>query len=150
MRAGKTITSPDGDRWRVRRQWADRSFPDPIDSIRKNFGDAVDGGGPGVLNVIDFGDSITVTLAIAAGMLIVCFVLLPLLGVALELIPAVAVVGFGVFGRVVLGRPWVIEAVDLDDRGRSRTFAVRGWRASGRAVDEISTAIAAGSPPPER
>jgi hypothetical protein len=134
----------------VRRQWADRSFPDPIDSLRENFGNAVDGGAPGLFNPGDFGNSIGATLAIAAGVLIVCFVLLPLLGVALELIAALAVIGFGVFGKLVLGRPWIVEAVDLDDAGRSRTFAIKGWRASGHAIEEIAAAIAAGSPPPER
>jgi hypothetical protein len=135
----------------VRRQWADRSFPDPIDSLRESFGDAVEGRGvSGLLTPVDFGNSIGATLAIAAGALIVCFVLMPLLGVALELIAALAVIGFGVFGKVVLGRAWVVEAADLDDAARSRTFAVRGWRASGHAIEEIAAAIAAGSPPPER
>jgi hypothetical protein len=130
----------------VRRRWADRSFPDPIDSIRENFGDAVDGRGvPGLLNPVDFGNSIGATLAIAAGVLIFCFVFLPLIGVAVELIAGLAVFGFGLFGKLVLGRPWIVEAVDLDDAARSRTFAIKGWRASGRAVDEIATAIAAGT-----
>jgi hypothetical protein len=146
-----TVRSPDGDRWRVRRRWADRSFPDPIDSLRESFGEAVEGRGiSGLLTPFDFGNSIGATLAIAAGVLIVCFVFLPLLGVALELIAALAVIAFGVLGKVVLGRPWVVEAADLDDAGRSRTFAIKGWRASGRAVEEIGAAIAAGSPPPAR
>jgi hypothetical protein len=123
----------------------ERSF-DPIDSVRRNFGDAFKGRGFNPLETLDFFDSITVTLVIGGALLLICFVILPLLGVALELIVVLAALGFGLFSRVVLRRPWIVEAKPLDG-GQTRRFAVRGWRASGRAVEEVATALAAGAPP---
>jgi hypothetical protein len=123
----------------------ERSF-DPIDSLRNHFGDAFKGRGFDPLDGLGILDSATAALLIAGALLLICFVILPLLGVALELIVALAALAFGLFSRVVLRRPWVVEARPLDG-GQPRRFAPRGWRASGRAVEEIATALAAGGSP---
>ncbi len=55
--------------------------------------------------------------------------------------------GSGIFGRVILGRPWTVEAIDLDDGERSVAYAVKGFGRAGQAVEELSTALAADGPP---
>lgn len=140
---GTVVTAPDGGRWRVRRRWMERTF-DPIESLRRHFGDAFKGRGFDPLDGFDFFDSVTVTLVIAGALLLILFVILPLLGVAAELIVVLAALGFGLFSRLVLRRPWIVEAKPLGG-GETRRIAVRGWRASARAVDEVASRISAGA-----
>jgi len=72
---------------------------------------------------------------------------LPLLGVALELIALFVVIVSGLFGRVVLRRPWIVTAEKLGDPEERVAFAVKGWRDSSEALRELRTAIAAAGPP---
>jgi hypothetical protein len=146
------VTAPDGAQWRVRRRWMDRPLPD----LRRRFkanrkevhaGNALDG-----LSGLDLSgalDASSPALAIAAVilMLLVVFVLLPLLGVALELIALVFLLGSGLIGRVLLGRPWIVEATKIDDPEERAAYAVEGWRQSSEALQELRTAIATAGPP---
>lgn len=70
-----------------------------------------------------------------------------MIGLVLELLLLVLLLGSGIFGRVVLGRPWTVEAIDLDDGERSVAYAVKGFDRAGQAVEELSTALAADGPP---
>lgn len=84
----------------------------------------------------------------AAFAAIVLFVILiPVLGVALELIVLFALIWSGLVGRLLLGHPWVVEARNLDDGERAVAYAVKGFRNAGRATRELSAAVAAGGPP---
>ena len=85
--------------------------------------------------------SIAVTVALAVGFALFVLVVLPLIGLALELILLVAILGIGLIGRLVFRRPWIVEAVNLDHPQRSEEFGVKGWGESGRAVAQLSTAI---------
>jgi hypothetical protein len=85
--------------------------------------------------------------AIAALLAAVVFFLLPLIGIALELAALIALLGSGIVGRVLLRRPWTIEAIDLDRPERSVAFAVKGWRRSRRAIAELDEALRANGPP---
>jgi hypothetical protein len=78
---------------------------------------------------------------------ILVVVLLPLIGLALELILVVLLLGSGLVGRLLLRRPWTIEAQDLGAEQRPASYAVKGWGRSGRAVEEIATAIELSAPP---
>jgi hypothetical protein len=140
------VKSPDGRRWRVRRRWVDR----PVPSLREWFRrgrrevdgeDVVDG-----LFVADGFDGLgAIGAAIAIGVLIL--VLLPVLGVALELVALLLVLTYGLFARIVLRRPWIVEACDVEDEEDRVAFAIKGWRASSVALRELRTAIAAAGPP---
>jgi len=70
-----------------------------------------------------------------------------LLGIAFELVLLAAVLASGLFGRVVLRRPWTIEAVNIDRPGVRSAFAVPGWRRSRRALTALATAIETTGPP---
>jgi len=88
--------------------------------------------------------------AVAVGVLLVAifvFVLLPLIGLLLELVVVFALFASGVLSRVLLGRPWTIEARNLDDGERSVAYGVKGFRRAGEAVGELKTALAVGGPP---
>jgi hypothetical protein len=74
-------------------------------------------------------------------------VILPLLGIAFELALALALFSSGILGRVFLGRPWTIEAVNLDRVSETGTFAVKGWRRSRRAILDLAGAIQASGLP---
>ncbi len=141
------MTSPDGAHWRVRRRWLDRPLPD----LRKRFSEyREENTGEGMFDgfwFIDSGDSPWVGIALAAGVLVLVFVLLPLIGVAIELMLLALLLGSGLVGRVVLRRPWTVEAENLDAAESSASYAVKGWGRSGRAVTEVATAIRASAPP---
>lgn len=145
--AGMQVTSPDGAHWRVRRRWLDRPLPD----LRKRFREyREENSGDGMLDgffYIDFADSIWAGIAFAVLVALVVFLLLPLIGLALELILLIALLGVGLVARVIFRRPWTVEAVELDKGGRSASYAVKGWRRSGRAVAEIATAVEISGPP---
>ena len=73
------------------------------------------------------GDSIPLAIGIAIGVALLVFILLPLIGVALEIVLLLMLLSSGIVGRVLLRRPWKIEAVNLGHPQRSAAFAVKGW-----------------------
>lgn len=93
------------------------------------------------------GDSPAAVIAAIVLMVVVVFVVLPLLGVALELIGVLFLLGAGLFGRVVMGRPWIVIAEKVGDPEGRVAFAVEGWRESGEALRELRTALATEGPP---
>lgn len=146
--AQRTVTDPQGEEWRVRRKWIprkvrwrgkDRDLPDGL----------IDGA-----ELLSLGDELPVVGVIAAviaalvfGIALVLFVV-PALIFLLELLLVLAVVCLGVAGRVLLGRPWTVEA----QRGGSDEvleWKVRGWRASDAKVTEVAEHLEAGLTPPD-
>jgi len=104
---------------------------------------------PGCLDV--FGEGIVAGLVIILVILAAVFLVIPLLvavfDVGLVLVAAMA----GVLVRIVLRRPWTVEARASDRE--TRRWRVIGWRTSGRRCTEISEQLAAGvvpSPTPHR
>jgi hypothetical protein len=146
MRSTELVTAPDGSEWEVRRRWMDRSPPKLFRRRRRAEGG--DGGrwfdfAPvDVGSIDDFLGGILVAIVAAAVIALLVFVILPLLGIALEFALLIMLLASGVFGRVFLRRPWTIEAVRRDASGDSVTFAVVGWRRSRRAIHDLETAIA--------
>jgi 4-amino-4-deoxy-L-arabinose transferase-like glycosyltransferase len=126
----------------------------PLPNLRRRFRENRDEViGDGALEAaygLDFLDHPGVALAVGAGALLLFVVLLPLIGIALELIFLLILLWSGIVGRVVLRRPWIVTAVNLDHPERSSDFAVKGWQRSGKAIEEIATAITAGGQPPDR
>jgi hypothetical protein len=144
---GTRVTSPDGVRWQVRRRWLDRPLPDLRRRFREYREEGTSDNALDAFLVVDLADSVWVGVVLAIVVALIAFVLLPLVGVALELILLVALLGSGIVGRMVLRRPWTIEAVSFGDGARSAAYAVKGWRRSGRAMVEICAAIRVAGPP---
>jgi hypothetical protein len=92
-------------------------------------------------------DNIPLAIGIAVGVALLVLVLLPLIGVAIEIVLLILLLSSGVVGRVLLRRPWIVEAVNLTHPQRSAAFAVKGWGRSGQATGELATAIRASGRP---
>lgn len=141
------VTAPDGGGWRVRRRWLDRPAPNLRRSFRANRSEATEVGVlDGILGTPDLTDS-GASIALGIAVLLVILILLPLLGVALELIALLFLVFSGVVARVVFRRPWIVLADKLGDPEERVAFAVKGWRDSSAALRDLRTAIAATGPP---
>jgi len=125
----------------------DRPLPDLRSRLRANSEQAAGEGGLEALWALDLLDSPGAAIAVAVGTLLLFVVLLPLIGVAVELIALAVLLWSGIVGRVVLQRPWIIEATNIDNPSKRVAFAVKGWRRSSGAIEEIADAIAAVGPP---
>lgn len=91
----------------------------------------------------DIGDGIVLALMFVVVAVLAIFVVIPVIVAVLDLLIVLAVAGLGCVGRVLLRRPWVIEATDGHRRYRWRTV---GWRASKCKIDEIAGELAVGLP----
>ena len=148
MRGGQIVTSPDGDRWQVKRRWMNRPLPD----LRRRWGEKNrDRATTAGIEAVSFTIMDSIVLSIAAGIVValLVFVLLPLLGIALELILIFLLLTSGILGRVFLRRPWIVEAINLEHPDRSTTYGVKGWRRSGQAIEELTRTIPATGLPPK-
>lgn len=139
---GRTVSSPDGNRWYVRRVWLpwrpkwrgkkDLDMPNAADGL-----DAASGCAPEGL------DDVLVIVGIVIAVLLMIFFVWPLLIALVEIVLLVLLVLLGVLARVVLRRPWIVEATPATGQGRFR-WKVVGWRRSGEVVDQVADQLAAG------
>jgi hypothetical protein len=146
MARGTVAQAPNGDRWVVRRRWLDRPLPDLRRRFRagrnEELEDDVLGGLPGA----DWADGWP-AIALTVAIILIVFVLLPVLGVALEVIALIFVLFSGVVGRLLLGRPWTVEARPDGGDGKKVEIPVKGWRRAGRVIAELTDEIRAGGDP---
>ena len=128
------VVDPDAVEWEVGRRWLER----PGWSRRRD----VDGDGWWYADGGDVDGLLGIALVVAFVLLLVFG--LPLLVAVLGLVVALG----GLVARVLLGRPWLVEA--RNERGEL-AWRVRGVRRSRRAVEEVAAALARGdrgfSPP---
>jgi hypothetical protein len=94
---------------------------------------------------VDFGEALVLVAAVVAVILVV----IPLLFFGVELIVFGVLVGGGLVARAVSGKPWVIEARSSDPHTAERRLEwhVRGWRKSGKLIDQVASDLAAGREP---
>jgi hypothetical protein len=83
-------------------------------------------------------------LATVGVFLLIVFIILPAVVFVFQLVVFVAVLALSVFLRVLLRRPWTVEAVSVQPEGERRTWAVVGWRRSRRVIAEVGQGIALG------
>jgi hypothetical protein len=74
------------------------------------------------------------------------FYLIPVVLFALETVVFLGLAGYGLFGRVVLRRPWRVEAWSSD--GDRCFWLVPGFRNAAEAIDPIAAALRNGHAPP--
>lgn len=139
------MVDPDGRRWRVGRLWFTRRarWRSPLGPRR--VWDVADG-----LDVADLltdipGIGLAIGLfvgGVVIGALAIFFVL-PALALLIELLIVLLIAGGALFSRVLLRRPWLVvgRAVDSDEVIVRR---VVGFRASGRAADDLATRLSRG------
>jgi hypothetical protein len=148
----RTVTTPQGEVWRVRRLWAPRLRGEHLWSRfrRRNRGarrlgrELGDTAGDGCLP--DSLDDLALGAALVLAVLFLLFVGFPFLFALIDVVVILVLTGLGLVTRVLFRRPWVVEATGGDQI--RRTWRVVGWRASHEAVDDVADALAHGHPPP--
>jgi hypothetical protein len=138
------VTAPNGRTWKVRRRW----FPRLRKFRRgKTQLDGLDGLGD--VAWLDGDTPVALVVGIVAVLLLVLLapVVLPTLLFVLQIVLLVVIVPAYLVLRLVLRRPWVIEATSSGPPEESMRWGVVGLRASGAAREEIAIALAAGIPP---
>ena len=139
----REVVAPDGTRWSVGRRWLPRRWRGPR---WRRTGDGID------LIPIDLAEGgltgALIGLAIAVGVVLFVVFLAPLLVLLVEILIAVVLVAGVVLGRVLLRRPWIVEARPANRATKAAfTWRVVGWRESGRVIEEVSGALASGADP---
>jgi hypothetical protein len=76
-------------------------------------------------------------------------VLIPLLLFGVELVIVGCLLAAGILARLLLGRPWLIEA-QLIDGARILEWQVSGWRRSQRLIEQVASDLEAGREPAPR
>jgi pilus assembly protein TadC len=145
--SGRTVTTPAGETWRVRRLWVPRMRGETLWSrlrrrIRRarRVGEWSDVGEGCVFDV----DDLIILVALAVVILLLVFLVVPLLLVLLDVLVLLLLLVLGLGARIVFRRPWVVEATGSGPY--RHTWRVVGWRASGEKVDEIANLLAHGHP----
>jgi len=134
----------------VRRLWAPRlqgetlwaRFRRRMRGVRRRSDDVGDVAGCGV-DLLD--DLLVVAVVVAVGLFLVFFAV-PLLVAVLDLVLVALLTVLGLAARVLLRRPWTVEATGPD--GLRRTWRVVGWRNAAGVVDQVANDLAHGHPPP--
>lgn len=144
---------PQGVTWVVRRRWSDRRVR--WRGKRGSF-DALDGA-----DLAAAGSDLPVVGGVLLAIALVLFVvgailfIVPLLILVVEVAIVVAIVGFGLLGRLLLGRPWTVEAQRSSDDA-AYAWKVVGWGASEDLVRSVADQLEAtgiptgGEPVPSR
>lgn len=146
--------SPDGERWKVGRQWSPWR-PRLRPSRRRGEDAAVEGsqwGLDGAMMADDLLGGVLVGLAFAAVVVLAFVVVWPVIAIAAEIAIVVLGVILGTAWRIAFRKPWIVRASAMTYRDE-RVWEVKGWRASGQMIDAVSSALERGLPlplPPER
>jgi hypothetical protein len=133
--------------WEVHRRWVTRlgreNFGRRAGRRFRRSGDNLD-----VADAGCFPDLDGILFAIVALILFVLFVIfvLPLLLVAVEILIGAVVLLLGLVAKIVLRRPWAIDAFARD--GTHLRWKEVGWRATTARVEEITAALSHGVLPP--
>jgi hypothetical protein len=130
--------------WSVRRRWLPhREGKGVIQRFRKNSkpdaADFVD-----LPFDIDGGAGLVVALVIGVVLVVLLIFGWPVILLGIDLAWLVLVGVLGLIGRIVLRRPWRIEAVSKTER---RSWFVKGYRAAGQERDEIARRFQHGQNP---
>jgi len=147
------VKSPDGRQWKIRRRWVPRLATERIvarvrHQVPAKGADRTRGGGVDARGWMPFAqiDVVAIVLLVVILVLVALVVVLPLLFVLVDLAILAVLALVGIVGKVVLRRPWVVEAVT--DRGKRHEWRVVGWRRSGERCHEIARSLEAGVIPP--
>lgn len=143
-----------GQNWVVRRRWTPRLGPDTVfGRLRRRFravrrrakglGEGIDVVPDGCVDL----ESLLIGVVLIVVVLLAIFFVIPLLVTLVDLVIVLLLALLGVVARIVLRRPWTIEA--RADDGTVLTWKVVGWRASGQRRVEIAEMLAAGITPPD-
>ncbi|MBV9096885.1 MAG: hypothetical protein JO079_02405 [Frankiaceae bacterium] len=107
------------------------------------------GSGPLDFSSVDFFDdligAVVAIVLFVAAVAVFWWLVLPLFLLILDFVVVMVLAGLGLLARVLLRRPWTVEAVS--DSGRRYTRPVVGWHNATREVAAISAEIRGGVSP---
>jgi len=131
------VQAPDGRTWTVKRRWFPR---------RRRIGRAdLDHLTPDWLDFGSFADDLSgILLGIVVGIVafVLVLVLFNVVAIAIELVLLILLLFAGLFGRVVLRRPWIVQARSGD---AELEWPVVGWGPSGRKIAEVAEQLRSGA-----
>lgn len=83
------------------------------------------------------------------GLIVFALVIVPLVLFGVELVIVGCLLAASLFGRIVLGRPWLVEARTVTGLSRPRVleWKVAGWKRSRTHIRQIASELAAGNDP---
>jgi hypothetical protein len=144
----RRVRTPSGTEWRVARQWCSRGLPR---WRRVRIGEDSEQA-LGVLwsiPPVDVGgfEGIEVLLAVVVAAVVIVVIAIPLLLFGIELILAGLLVAAGIVARSMFGRPWIVLAASSADPDGALAWEVKGWRRSGRLIDQVVAELAGGHTP---
>jgi len=149
--ADRTVQCEDGRTWVVRRRWLPGLGPRTAwERARRRSRGSTEGartaGDWSLFSALLIQDGAVLLrwLVIAVVAVVLLFMTTFLLVVELAILASLVAVGVG--SRLLLRRPWTVEAVA--STGDRLTWDVVGWRASGARRDEIAEMLRAGITPP--
>lgn len=130
----RTVSSPDGNRWYVRRVWLPwrPTWRRRRKKVRLDTDHPLEDAVGCVLDIE--------TALIGVALLLAAYFVWPVLVALAEL---VLLALLGMLARVLLRRPWIVEATPATGRGRFR-WKVVGWRRSGEVVDAVAERLSSG------
>ena len=147
----KDAVDPSGVSWKVGRVWISR----PPRFRRKKADPRYDARGEVGTEAIANVGELAATGASEAGFLwpvfvlgilaLILWIVSPVLALFVEWIAGGLVITVTVAAKVLLRRPWIVEAAVVDAPGRRIRWHVIGWRRSGRVAEEVLEAVARGS-----
>ncbi len=135
----RNVTAPDGRRWTVGRRWLSRRRRLARADLSDATPDFLDFGGADDLGVLGM---ILAAIALFFVTIFLVLVLFNVVAIAIELTLVIFLLVAGVFGRVVLRRPWIVRARNGDT---SHEWPVVGWRASRRTIADVSERLRSGA-----
>jgi hypothetical protein len=145
------IGAPDGRTWRVRRHWLPRLREDrwPVrfrrwarELVRDVRARDVFEGVGCVADLLEAAAVVAVGLAVVVLVLLLAFVVAPVVFALVDALVVLVLAGLGVLARVVLRRPWTVEALASDDERAE--WKVVGFRASGALKHDLRARLEAG------
>jgi hypothetical protein len=144
------VRAPDGKTWVVRRRWMPKRprFRNSTDLEDLTVGSRLSTGIPtdfaiGFGELGPIGVVVGLVVGIAAALLFATFIV-PILAFTVELVIVALLFLTGAIGRLVLGRPWRVEAVTTSRPRERREIQVAGLRASAQAVKNLAKDLEAG------
>ena len=138
-----------GRTWAVRRRWVARfrgrsPWERLTGRVRRMAKETVRSTGEGAGAADAEWGWVLIVFAVA---IVAVIVVLPLFLALVEVVALLVVAGVALLARILLRRPWVVEARAGD--GEVLRWRVVGWRASGAKVLEVADDLAAGVVPPD-
>lgn len=151
--SGHDVAAPDGTKWQVRRRIAPRLGQHSLwgriraryKKIVRGSGNLAEGMGDTAGCIPDAVSELGFVLIVLAVVALLALVVVPLIVVVIDLLVVALLTFLGLLARVMLRRPWTVEA--SSDDGITVKTKVVGWRASGEERAAIIQRLNAGMDP---